>query len=120
MAKRATLTGRFSTNQTAPCTVTLYGVTSAVGGLSDPGADPNKLVIITDNLAATSQPAGESFATLRSATAGDVYRGVALTPGQLATRPRAAAASLTDRPHTSKPIVTRGRPPMLATAQPCR
>jgi hypothetical protein len=62
-------------------TVTLYGVTSAVGGLSDPGADPNKVVTITDNLAATTAPAGESFSTLRTASAGDVYRGVAFTPG---------------------------------------
>lgn len=61
-------------------TVTLYAVTSAVGGVFDPGADPNKLVTITDNLAATSLPASESFTTLRSAAAGDVYRGVSLTP----------------------------------------
>jgi hypothetical protein len=62
-------------------TVTLYGVTSAIGGVSDPGANPNKLVTITDDLGATTQPAGESFSTLRSAAAGDVYRGVAFTPG---------------------------------------
>ncbi|HKC27496.1 MAG TPA: hypothetical protein VKB75_05745, partial [Jatrophihabitans sp.] len=61
--------------------VTLYGVTSTIGGVSDPGANPNKLVTITDNLAATTLPTAESFTTLRSAAAGDVYRGVAFTPG---------------------------------------
>ena len=66
-------TGKVNTNGT----VTLYGVTSAIGGVSDPGANPNKLVTITDNLAATSLPSGENFSTLRSAAAGDVYRGVA-------------------------------------------
>lgn len=61
-------------------TVTLYGVTSTIGGVSDPGADPNKLVTITDTLTARSLPDGASFTTLRSAPAGDVYRGVAFTP----------------------------------------
>jgi hypothetical protein len=62
-------------------TVTLYAVTSAVGGVSDYGADPNKLVSITDTTAATTLPAGEQFSTLRTADAGDIYRGVAFTPG---------------------------------------
>jgi hypothetical protein len=62
-------------------TVSLYAVTSAIGGVSDYGADPNKLVTITDNLAATSLPADETFTTMRAAAAGDVYRGVSFTPG---------------------------------------
>jgi hypothetical protein len=62
-------------------TVTLYAVTSTIGGVSDYGANPNKLVIITDASAATTLPAGEQFTTLRSAAAGDVFRGVAFTPG---------------------------------------
>jgi hypothetical protein len=61
-------------------TVTLYGVTSTVGGVSDYGASPNKLVTITDTADATTLPAGEQFATLRSAAAGDVFRGVAFAP----------------------------------------
>ncbi len=61
-------------------TVTLYGVTTSVGGLSDYGADPNKLVSITDDAAATTLPANEHFTTLRTACAGDVFRGVAFAP----------------------------------------
>ncbi|HEY3713858.1 MAG TPA: hypothetical protein VGL39_04960 [Jatrophihabitantaceae bacterium] len=71
------LTGTVNANGT----VTLYGVTSTIGGLTDPGADPNKLVTITDNPTASTPPAGPTFTTLRTATAGDVYRGVSLTPG---------------------------------------
>jgi len=71
------LTGRTNNDGS----VTLYGVTSSVGGVSDPGADPNKLVAVTDSLSGSSQPSGESFRTLRTAGAGDVYRGVSLTPG---------------------------------------
>lgn len=61
--------------------VTLYAVTSAVGGLTDYGADPNKLGTITDNPAATTLPNGERFSRLRIAATGDVYRGVSFTPG---------------------------------------
>jgi hypothetical protein len=38
-------------------TVSLWAVTSTVSGGGDQGADPNKLVEINDNLAATSRPA---------------------------------------------------------------
>jgi hypothetical protein len=61
-------------------TVTLYGVTTSIGGVSDYGANPNKLVTITDSEAATSLPANERFSTLRTAAAGDVYRGVSFAP----------------------------------------
>lgn len=71
------LTGRIN----ADGSVSLYGVTSAIGGLTDPGADPNKLVTVTDDLTAATQPVGEAFATVRTAAAGDVYRGVSFTPG---------------------------------------
>jgi hypothetical protein len=47
----------------------------------DQGADPNKLVEITDDLRATSLPAGESFQTVRTAVLGQLYRGVSFTPG---------------------------------------
>lgn len=56
-------------------------ITSTVSGNGDQGADPNQLVMITDNLAATSAPAGESFAVIRTARFGEVLRGVSFTPG---------------------------------------
>ena len=62
-------------------TVTLYAVTTAVGGVTDYGADPNKLVAVTDRTAAVAAPAGEKFTTLRTTGAGDVLRGVSFTPG---------------------------------------
>jgi hypothetical protein len=62
-------------------TVTIWGITSTVSGNGDQGADPNKLVAITDKVAATSLPAGESFSTLRTARLLEVLRGVSLTPG---------------------------------------
>jgi hypothetical protein len=62
-------------------TVTVYAITSTVSGSGDQGADPNKLVAITDNLAATTLPAGESFKTLRTARFAEVLRGVSFTPG---------------------------------------
>jgi len=71
------LTGKVN----ADGTVTLYAVTSAVGGVSDYGADPNKLVSITDATEANTLPTGEHFTTLRTADAGDIFRGVAFTPG---------------------------------------
>jgi len=71
------LTGRVNSDGT----VTLWAVTSTVSGSGDQGADPNKLVAITDNLAATTLPQGETFATLRAARFAEVLRGVSFTPG---------------------------------------
>ena len=62
-------------------TVTIWAITSTVSGNGDQGADPNKLVRITDTLAATTAPASESFRTVRSARSGEVLRGVSFTPG---------------------------------------
>jgi hypothetical protein len=62
-------------------TATIWAITSTVSGNGDQGADPNQLVMITDNLAATSLPAGESFAMIRTARFGEVLRGVSFTPG---------------------------------------
>jgi hypothetical protein len=64
-------------------TVTIWGVTSTVSGGGDQGADPNKVVDITDNPGAQALPA-ESFATFESARSGEVLRGVSFTPGTLA------------------------------------
>lgn len=63
-------------------TVTLWAVTSTVSSNGDQGADPNKLVTITDTLANTDPAvaAKEQFTTLMTAPAGQVLRGVALAP----------------------------------------
>jgi hypothetical protein len=62
-------------------TVTIWAITSTVSGGGDQGADPNKLVMITDKIAATTLPANESFKTLRTAQSGEVLRGISFTPG---------------------------------------
>jgi hypothetical protein len=62
-------------------TVTIWAITSTVSGNGDQGADPNRLVTITDKLAASSPVAGESFSTVRTARSGEVLRGVSFTPG---------------------------------------
>ncbi len=66
---------------------TIYAVTSTISGSGDQGADPNRLVKISDRLAATTPPkAGKDFGSLghfvilRTAKAGEVFRGVALAP----------------------------------------
>lgn len=61
-------------------TVTIYAVTSTVSGNGDQGADPNKLVVISDELSATSLPPNESFTTFLSAGNLEVLRGVSFTP----------------------------------------
>ena len=61
--------------------VTIWAITSTVSGNGDQGADPNQLVMITDQPGATSPAAGESFNTVRSAGYGEVLRGVSFTPG---------------------------------------
>jgi hypothetical protein len=69
-------------------TVTIWAITSTVSGNGDQGADPNKLVSITDTLATTTLPAGESFATIRTARFAEVLRGVSFTPGTGIAPPR--------------------------------
>jgi uncharacterized protein (TIGR03437 family) len=63
-------------------TVTIWAVTSTVSANGDQGADPNKLVSITDFLANTSPTTGatEQFTTVRTANAGEVLRGVCFAP----------------------------------------
>jgi hypothetical protein len=62
-------------------TVTIWAITSTVSGSGDQGADPNKLVVITDKLAATTMPSTESFVTLKTAEFGEALRGISFTPG---------------------------------------
>jgi hypothetical protein len=71
------LTGKVNSDGT----VSVWAVTSTVSGGGDQGADPNKVVEITDSLAATSQPAGETFQTVRTALSGELFRGVSFAPG---------------------------------------
>jgi hypothetical protein len=61
-------------------TVTLWATTATSSASGDPGADPNKVVKITDRVAATSltgSVAEESFTTIAGPVYGEVYRGVA-------------------------------------------
>ncbi len=71
------ITGRVNGDGTA----TIWAVTSTVSGDDDQGADPNKVVSITDPLAATTPASCETFKTIEEAKAGEVLRGVAFTPG---------------------------------------
>lgn len=64
-------------------TVDIYAVTSTISANGDTGADPNKLVKVSDQLTANTLPAGPNlgvFTTLRSAQAAEVFRGVAFAP----------------------------------------
>jgi hypothetical protein len=58
-------------------TVTLWATTSTLSSSGDNGADPNKVVTITDQIGATTLPATESFSVVVGPTYGTVYRGVA-------------------------------------------
>jgi uncharacterized protein (TIGR03437 family) len=79
------ITGRAN----ADGTVTIWGVTSTVSANGDQGADPNKLVMITDVLANTTAAgaASEQFVTIKTANAGEILRGVSLTPAKASTMP---------------------------------
>jgi hypothetical protein len=71
-------------------TVTVYVVTSTVSASGDPGADPNKLMKVTDLLRATTLATGDGdhdhddaldhFVMIRAAGYGEVLRGVAFAP----------------------------------------
>jgi hypothetical protein len=63
--------------------VTLYGITSTVSGNGDQGADPNRLVTVTDTVTNTdpTKAAKEKFTIVRKAEFAEVLRGVSFTPG---------------------------------------
>jgi hypothetical protein len=71
------LTGRVSRDGIA----TIWAVTSTVSGNGDQGADPDKLVAISDPVYATAPRPWESFTTVRTAGLGEILRGVSFTPG---------------------------------------
>jgi hypothetical protein len=66
-------------------TATIYAITSTISLNGDNGADPNRLVEVTDLISAT-QPATngylDTFVTIRSAGAREAFRGVSLAPGE--------------------------------------
>ncbi len=78
-------------------TVTIWAVTSTVSGSGDQGADPNRLVKISDVLLNTGSAVAqnESFAMLRTASYGEVLRGVSFTPGTSTVTPSQIAYPVT-------------------------
>ena len=56
---------------------TIFAATATFSALGDPGADPNRVVMITDTIDAMTLPADERFRKVRDPVAGRVYRGVA-------------------------------------------
>ena len=71
------LTGRAGRDGIA----TIWSVTSTVSGGGDTGADPDKLVTISDPVDAITPAWWERFSTVRTAKFGQVLRGVSFTPG---------------------------------------
>jgi hypothetical protein len=64
-------------------TATIYAITSTISLNGDNGADPNKLVKVTDQISATKLATDswlDTFWTVRSARAGEAFRGVAFAP----------------------------------------
>jgi hypothetical protein len=67
------LAGRVNSNGT----VTLWAVTSTNSIAGDTGADPNRVVEVTDVIAASAPSGSETFTTVAGPKYGTVYRGVA-------------------------------------------
>jgi hypothetical protein len=61
-------------------TVTIFGITSTISAGGDQGADPNRIVAISDQLTSLTLPGSEQFATLETASFGQVFRGVSEAP----------------------------------------
>ncbi|WP_353067166.1 hypothetical protein RBB77_10370 [Tunturibacter psychrotolerans] len=62
---------------------TIYGITSTISGGGDQGADPNRLIAITDTLSNTdpTKAAKEKFTVVHKAEFAEVLRGVSFAPG---------------------------------------
>jgi hypothetical protein len=60
--------------------VVLYATTSTYSSSGDPGADPNAIVEVVDQLNATTLPANEAFSTVVAPFNRNVYRGVLFVP----------------------------------------
>ncbi len=95
-------------------TVTIYAVTATVSTNGDVGADPNKLVTITDTLANTTAAgaASEQFTVLRSALAGEVYRGVSFGPTAI------VGPAPTSAPAVNVPLISSAASPSTMTLAP--
>ena len=104
------LTGRVNSDGT----VTVWAVTSTVSANGDQGADPNKLVSITDVLANLDPAvaAKEPFTTLRTAVPGEVLRGVSFTP----TAGKTAMPNVPSIASAATPSITAIAPGSLAFA----
>jgi hypothetical protein len=64
-------------------TATIYAITSTISLNGDNGADPNKLMVVTDRIGDTKAATDgylDRFATVRAAGAGEAFRGVAFAP----------------------------------------
>jgi hypothetical protein len=61
---------------------TIYGITSTVSGNGDQGADPNRLVAVTDDVTNTNtaKAATQKFTIVRQAGFAEVLRGVSFAP----------------------------------------
>jgi hypothetical protein len=65
---------------------TIYAITAQWSGISGGEPDPTNLVVITDDVDATTSPSAgpggddETFLTLASSGPGQVFRGVAFAP----------------------------------------
>jgi hypothetical protein len=100
-------------------TATIYATTSTISGSGDQGADPDKLVVITDQLSATAAPAWERFFTLRTAGFGEVLRGVAWTPqAGGATIARLSRAAKRNRCAPNRPSVRPLRSDLTSQSGP--
>ena len=77
-------------------TVSLYAITSTVSASGDQGADPNRLVAITDRLANTTAAgvADEHFSVIDRAKNGEVLRGVSFAPHRQRCSHREAGAKV--------------------------
>lgn len=70
------ITGKVNENGT----VTIFAITSTISASGDQGADPNKLVAVTDKLSSKTLSKDEKFKVLKTAEFAEVLRGVAIAP----------------------------------------